>query len=157
MAEKEVQNHPNYLILRPTVIYGWQPEGKNFFMQVYYNQLNKKTMNVPPDQISNPTYVVHLVEVIKRAIKKNLDGIYNATGSESISRYDFAIKICDVFGFDKSLIVRKTTEELQQAAKRPLNCSTDSSKIQKALNYHPPSLNDSLRELKVLFDERTKG
>ncbi len=147
-AEEIVKQLPRHLILRPTVIFGWDPGGKNFFMQLYENQKTGMQMKVPKDQISNPTYIHLLAEMVGKGIAKSLKGTFIATGPETLSRYDFALKICETFGFDKSLITPVRTSDLGQAAKRPLNCGTDSGKIQKALGMTFPSLKETLLNLK---------
>ena len=155
-AEKLVERHAPHLILRPTVIFGWDPGGKNFFMQLLENQRALRLMRVPKDQISNPTYVELLAEIVEKSIAKKLTGAYIATGPESMDRYTFGLAICEVFGLDTSLLAPVTTKELEQVAARPLNSSTDSSKIRRALDMDFPSLKESLRELKGRVDTTTK-
>lgn len=150
-AEKIVKKHKNHLILRSTVIFGWDREGKNFFMQLFKNQKEGKSMKVPVDQYSNPTYINLLIEIIYRSILKDLTGLFVATGPETMNRYDFAVKICEIFDWDKNLLTKVYTRELGQAAKRPLNCGTSSSKIEKALEMNFPSLDENLRDLKSLL------
>lgn len=147
-AEKIIQSLDNHLILRPTVIFGFHPNGKNFFMQLLENQRNKKVMKVPMDQISNPTYIKLLIKIIMRSIEKDLRGIYIATGPESIDRYNFALKLAQHFNFEKNLLVGVKTIELNQSARRPLNCSTIPDKIQRNLNYNFPSLEECIIDLK---------
>lgn len=146
-AERIIQMFKDYLILRSSVIFGWDPGGKNFFMQLCENQKNKKEMRVPIDQISNPTYIELIKEIITRSIEKNLQGIFIATGPESMTRYDFALKIADVCGFKKNLIIPVQTKELGQAAKRPLNCGVKIKKLENALGMKFPSLSESLLHL----------
>jgi dTDP-4-dehydrorhamnose reductase len=123
-GEKIVSTLKDYIILRPTVIYGWDPSGMNFFMQLYRNIKDGKTMRVVTDQISNPTFVLDLCRLIKKAIMSNVVGKFVSTGNEIFGRYDFAVKICEFFGWDKNLLVPVDTVSLGQVAKRPLNCST---------------------------------
>ena len=148
-AEEIVKRYKNYLIIRPTVMFGWDEGGKNFFMQLFQNQKEKKLMKVPIDQYSNPTYVNLLVEIIYKSILKNLTGTFIATGPETINRYDFGLKISNVLDFDKKLILPVKTKDLGQIAQRPLNCGTCSSKIKKALKMRFPSLEESLINLKL--------
>jgi len=147
-AEQIVRRCKNYLILRPTVIFGWDERGKNFFMQLFRNQKDNLPMKVPIDQKSNPTYINLLVEIIYKSIPKNLTGTFIATGPETISRYNFALKICNIFSFNKTLIMPVKTKNLNQIAPRPLNCGTNSSKIRKSLGMNFPSLEENLLELK---------
>ena len=148
-AEEIVKRYKNYLIIRPTVMFGWDEGGKNFFMQLFQNQKEKKLMKVPIDQYSNPTYVNLLVEIIYKSILKNLTGTFIATGPETINGYDFGLKISNVLDFDKKLILPVKTKDLGQIAQRPLNCGTCSSKIKKALKMRFPSLEESLINLKL--------
>ena len=154
-AEQFVERHKRHLILRPTVIFGWDPGGKNFFMQVLENQREKRTMRVPKDQVSNPTYVRLLTKVIERSIAKGLTGTFVSGGRESMDRYTLGLTICDVFGFDKALLIPMETKELGQIAKRPLNCSTDSSRIREALGMTFPSIKESLDELKQIVESQS--
>ncbi|MBN2251904.1 MAG: SDR family oxidoreductase [Candidatus Altiarchaeota archaeon] len=138
----------NHLILRTTVVYGYHAGGNNFFMQLLDRQNKREPMKVPCDQISNPTYVHLLMEIIERSINKDLKGLYLATGPEPIGRYDFALKIADYMDYDKSLLEKVSTPELKQDAERPLNCSTNPEKLQHDLAFRFPSLDDSLDHLK---------
>lgn len=155
LSEKEVEKLSNHLILRTTVIFGYDHNGFNFFMQMLNAQKEKRTMKIPIDQINNPTYIHLLTEIILKNIKSNLKGIYLATGPQSISRFDFANIICNKFNFNKNLITGIITSDLGQKAKRPLNCSTLPLKLQKDLEMTFPSLNNSLDELKKILTTKT--
>lgn len=149
-GEQLVEKHKNHLILRPAVLFGWDPGGKNFFMQMMENQRAKRPMRVPMDQQSNPTYIELLADVIQRGISKELTGTFVATGPETMSRYEFAMQICNIFGFAKELITPIQTSELGQTAKRPLNCGTNSSRLCQALSLNFPSVRQSLKKLKQI-------
>ena len=106
----------------------------NFFNWVYSELNNNNNFNVVDDQISNPTFVNNLVDVINKSIILNLAGIYNYGSNDFISRYDFAIYIADYFGFNKDLINPIKTHELNQDAKRPLKTGLICDKIQQVLD-----------------------
>lgn len=156
-AERIVQTLPRHIILRPAVIFGWDPGGKNFFMQLYENQRNKTIMRVPTDQISNPTYIELLEEIICQSIGKDISGIFIATGPESMGRYDLAIAVADAFNFDKKRIVPVKTEEFGQIARRPLNCGVNSKKLQGILGIKFPPLAQSLRHLKSIVESQEES
>jgi len=150
-AEEIVQKYENHLIFRSTVIFGWDKEGKNFFMQLFRNQKDSLPMKVPVDQSNNPTYINLFVEIIRRSIEGNLKGTFLATGPQTLNRYEFGLKICEVFDFNKDLLVPVKTENLSQTAQRPLNCGTNSAKIRKALKMEFPSLEKSLSDLRTFI------
>jgi dTDP-4-dehydrorhamnose reductase len=149
-GEQLVNKLKNYVILRTTVVYGWDETGKNFFMQMYRSQKNKQTISVPVDQVSNPTSVVDLVAAIKRVVIDfpDISGTYITTGPEAMSRFEFASHICGYFNWDKNLIEQKLTSELGQLAKRPLNNSTVNTKFCEIFNFKFRSLNENLAEMK---------
>ncbi len=149
-AEYLVRSLPNHLILRPTVVFGYEEDGKNFFMQMLALKEPRKIID---DQLSNPTDAQVLSEYVQRAIEKDIEGIYVATGPETINRYDFAMLIAEVFNIDKKLILRTKTHELNQKAKRPLSNGTSSSKIREILKYACPTLRDSLVQYKKNMEE----
>lgn len=135
----------DYLILRPTVIYGYIPGDFNFLMQILNTKEKRK---IPFDQVSNPTDISLLEDYIKYLIEKDARGLFVATGPESINRYDFTLMIAEIFEMDKTLFMPVSTQELGQIAKRPLNNGTDSSRIRNYLNYDCPSVYTSLKKIK---------
>jgi len=137
-SERIVSELDKYIILRPTVMYGWDLEGINFFMQLYRCQRNEEKKRVPIDQISNPTFVLDLCNLIKTIIEtpNPIYGKYIATGKESFNRYEFAVRIFDYMEWDKNLLVPVKTSELGQIAKRPLNNSTSSKKVYKIFDFN---------------------
>ena len=148
-AEKIVAALKHFVILRPTVIYGWDPDGMNFLMQLYRNRMNKKAMKVLNDQISNPTFVTDLCRLILKIIEApDLNGKYNATGPESMSRYDFALRICEYMSWDKNLLIPVKTANLEQVAGRPLNNSTVSKKTCELFGFHFNDLDYNLKSIK---------
>lgn len=149
-GEKIVSSLKNYVILRPTVIYGWDPDGMNFFMQLYRNQKDGKTMNVPVDQISNPVSVYDFCALIKKILNDDVIGKFVATGNEAFSRYEFALNICDCMGWDSTLINPVKTEFLNQVAKRPLNNSTVNNLVVKKFKF---SFNDLKENIKIIKDQ----
>jgi dTDP-4-dehydrorhamnose reductase len=153
IGEKIVSTLSNSVILRPTVVYGWDIDGMNFFMQLYRSQLEKKEKRIPIDQISNPTYVGDLCELIKKLVENSsVSGTYLATGNESFNRYEFAKHISDNMNWDENILQPVKTEYFGQIAKRPLNNSTNSSKICDILEFSFGSLDDNLIKIKSLMN-----
>lgn len=151
-AEGLVVKLKKYFILRPTVVFGWDPEGMNFFMQLLRKLKAGEVMNVPDDQISNPTYVLDLCQAIKKLIiNPPQSGIYMSTGPESCSRLDFARMIAMEFSLKQELIVPKKTVELHQLARRPLNNSTNSSLLYREIGYKFHNLRESFSAIKELI------
>ena len=143
-----------FLIIRPNVIFSENLLSKNnFFAWVYKSLLNKKQIALVNDQISNPTYVGHLCEVILKCIILNKEGIYHFGTDGYISRYEFALAIADIFHLDKTLINSIETKMLARnlssyIAKRPKHSGLSTNKIEDELDLPIYSIEYSLNMLK---------
>jgi len=110
-----------YVILRTNVLYGSGVNVKlNFATWVISKLEQGNQISIVDDQYGNPTYVGDLAMAVIKSFELNREGIFNIGGSEYLSRYDFAIRVAEVFGFNKELIKRIKTSELNQKAPRPL-------------------------------------
>ena len=146
-----------YLIMRTNVLYSEDLTFKaNFFAWVYKSLIRNKSISVVNDQISNPTYTSHLVEAIFLCIILNTEGIYHYGSDDFLSRYEFAIIIAEVFGFDESLISPIDSKSLFKklktyTAERPLNSGLKVDKIEHELNISTYSSEYSLKKIKAII------
>src|SRR3989344_3204811 len=157
-GEKRVRKLDDYLIIR-TSIYGWNLQKKQSFVEWVISTLSaRKEITVIIDQKTSMIFVNDLAKILKRMLDKNLSGIYNIASNNSLSRYEIALKIADIFGLNKALIKPITTEELMKKvtwrAKRPRNVSLNVSKIEKIIKM--PSFYESLTYMKRLGDSYKK-
>jgi dTDP-4-dehydrorhamnose reductase len=148
-----INNLNDYLIIRTTVIYGYQRDGKNFIMQLIQKNKTGQIMNVPIDQYGSPTFRDNLVEVVIELIKRDKKGIYNVVGPEIINRFDFSILAADILGLDKNLIISKPTVELGQKAKRPLKAGLKIDKVKKEIGAKLLSPKEGLEILKKQLEK----
>lgn len=138
----------DFMIVRSTIVYGWERHGKNFAMRLIRNLRQGTPMKVPCDQIGSPTYADNMAQVVKELIESDKAGVYNVAGSDLVSRYIFAKKIAEVFELDMRLLIPVTTEELGQKAKRPLNAGMRSTKVQNEVSLRLLGVKEGLEEMK---------
>lgn len=100
---------------------------------IYYRLQDNKKVLLPRDIISSPTDKELISNSISKIIDNNLFGIFNTVGSESISRFDFALKIAEKFGFDKNLILPDNSKILEI---RPKNLSMQHTESYKKLGLY---------------------
>lgn len=124
----------NYLIVRSTLVFGWEEIGKNFIIRLRQRLSQKQYVKVPSDQIATPTYNRNLSNAILELTKNNAHGVYNLAGTSLISRYDFALQAARIFGLDPRLIVPVTTAKLEQPARRPLKAGLNVKKSQSEMS-----------------------
>ena len=83
-----------------------------------------------------------------RIVDRERTGIYNVCGSEYLNRYEFALKLADVFEYDSGIIIPIKTSVLQQAAARPMNSSFVLLKAETELGLKTLNVTDGLYMLK---------
>lgn len=148
-----IDNLEDYLIIRTTIVYGYDKDGKNFIMQIIRKNRDGERMNVPIDQYGSPTFRDNLVEVVIELIKRDKKGIYNVVGPEVINRFDFSTLAADILGLDKNLIIPKKTSELGQKAKRPLKAGLKIDKIKKEMGIKLLSPKEGLEIVKTQLEK----
>lgn len=145
-GENVVKGLSDYIIARPSVLYGWNPINVNFVTWVIQELKKGKGINIVKDQLNTPTLADNLAELILELIERDETGIYHISGSERINRYDFAIKIAEIFNLNKDLIKPITSDQLNWIAKRPLDSSLDTSKISRI--RRPLNIEEGLRRMR---------
>lgn len=137
----------NALILRTTVLFGWNPKSKNFAMQVYHKVRAGERMTIPMDQFGNPTLAEYLAEVSLTLAQRGARGVVNVVGAELVARSDFALALVKLYGGSPDLIVPVTTESLQQKAPRPLRGGLKTAKLERLMGGKAMALDDALKRL----------
>jgi dTDP-4-dehydrorhamnose reductase len=135
-----------FTIIRANVLYGIAElgNGKVDFVSWVIKSINEgKEIRIVTDQISNPTFVEDLVQVINKVIEYRRQGIYHVGGREFISRNQFTNLIAEFFRLDKSLIKPITTVALKQPAKRPLKSGLLTLKAETELGFKPHTYYES--------------
>lgn len=120
------------LIIRTTVVYGLENKQKNFVYRLIHLLRSEKTIKVPADQISSPTYAKNAAELTVGLVGKQQSGIFNVAGRDVMSRYEFALKVAEAFNLNSHLIIPVITGQLSQKARRPLCAGLTISKAAEA-------------------------
>lgn len=141
----------DYLIIRTTVVFGWERQGKNFVYRLIKSLSNGVAVNVPVDQIGTPTYVNNLAQIAVQLSETSMQGVINVAGSRLINRYEFAKKAAAVFMLDENLIKSVHTDELYQPARRPLSAGLLTAKLEDA---SPIPIVDYEEGLRLMAGER---
>ncbi|MFX1363456.1 MAG: SDR family oxidoreductase [Promethearchaeota archaeon] len=159
-AEKEIiKTGIDYAIARTSLVFGWNPNelkglvsssGKtmNFVIWVLNKLRNGESLKIVSDQYSTPTLADNLAEFLLSLADSNTTGVFHTVGKECISRYNFTVKIAEIFNINQELITSVTSEMFKQIAKRPMNCCLDSSKSERILKIKPLTIEESLLRMK---------
>ena len=129
-GEHAVQEaHGGALVLRTTVVYGPDPQGKNYLAQLRRNLAAGRPMRVPEDQISTPTYNRDLIRAMLGLVEAGATGVFHVCGPERMDRLRFAREAARALGLDGSLLEGVSTAELGQRAVRPLAAGLHTAKL----------------------------
>ena len=139
----------DYLIARTMILYGYAPGVKQNFALWLIQALEKgQAVRIVDDQYGNPTLADDLAHVLVSAIELERTGIYNVAGRDIVSRYEFALTLARVFGFEQRLVVPISTESLSQPAARPLKSGLITLKAEVELGFRPSTVEEGLLILK---------
>ena len=141
------------LTLRTTWVYGPERQGKNFAYQLVRNFAEGKPLNCPSDQISSPSYGPDVALAAVILAEQERSGIIHVSNPEVLNRVDFARDVMRAMGLDPALIVGKTTLELGQTARRPLN----SGLLTPLLDAWAPGLMRQLAACLADFHDRVRS
>lgn len=143
-GELEIRKKENSLILR-TNLFGWNIQKKQSLGEWILDALRaKQKISCFEDAYFSSIYTMELARVIDISIKENLTGIYNCGGLNPCSKYEFANKIADCFGLDKTLVQPISIGDFNFRANRGKNLSLNVHKIQNALDYRLPTMDQSI-------------
>jgi dTDP-4-dehydrorhamnose reductase len=145
------------LIVRTTVVYGWEPQGKNFIYRLLSCLREDREIAVPADQIGSPTYAPVLADAVWELLAGGARGIVNVVGRELVGRDEFARKAAQVFGFDPTLVRPIATAELAQPAPRPLRAGLRVELAESLLGGMLLGYNDGLRRMLAERSESREG
>ncbi len=144
-----------YILCRTQILYGKGQNVRPNFVTWVIDQLKRgKPVRIVGDQIGSPTYAPDLCEAIFRLLQNEAYGLFHVSGPDSISRYDFSLKIADVFGLDRKLITKITTDELNQQSPRPMDSTFVIDKLVNHAHWEP---HDCAAALKLLKNELEAG
>ena len=132
-AEKIILNINENIVLRTTVVYDWHIRSR-FTNWVLKNLKQGSKITAFTDQSNTVTLASDISHSLFCLLDQNHSGLFHCAGKTCLSRYDFAIKLADYFGYDKKLII-PTISKNTQSASRPENGCLDSSKLEGLTNF----------------------
>ncbi len=154
--EKILLENPEALIVR-TNFFGWGTSYRYSFSDWIIKSLREsKSIKLFSDVYFTPIYIQELVKIIHILIDKNKQGIFNVVSKERISKFEFGIKIANIFKYPLSLISPISIEDISLMAQRPKDMSLSTKKILDEINYQIKDIENQLLDLKNQEKNRLK-
>lgn len=151
LGERAVlDSNPTALVARVN-IYGWNVQNKLSLAEWVLERL-RAGEPVPgfTDVFFSPILANDLSEKLLAMLQRKLTGTYHLTGSERVSKYEFARRIAAIFGFDLTLVRPTQLSQAGLRARRPLDISLNTLKVSAALGHTMPSVDAGLRSFRAL-------
>jgi len=143
-GELEVLKAKRPLALR-TNIFGWNIQNKKSLGEwILHSLQGNNKINGFADAYFSSIYTMELARIIDLSIQNRLTGVFNCGSRDYCSKYEFAMKIADWFGLNRSLIAPISIDDFDFLAYRGKNLNLDMDKIQKALSYRLPTIDYSI-------------
>jgi dTDP-4-dehydrorhamnose reductase len=142
----------DYAIARTMILYGNSASaGLNFVTWVIDRLRHGKPIRIVDDQVGQPTLASELAEALLKLARSGNQGIYHISGTEAMSRYDFTLKIAEMFDLDAGLVQRIKTAALNQPAPRPMHSIFDLSKLESELGIQMSTVREGLQKFKARY------
>jgi dTDP-4-dehydrorhamnose reductase len=152
LGEKPVLKLKNGLVLRTNIIGRGNNKNLTFAEWVVEGLIEKKAFTLFNDVFFSPLHVNDLADIIVQLIKKKTTGLFNAVSSNSLSKYEFGLKVADIFNIKDKVIIKGSIRDKKLIAKRPCNMGLSSNKLSAVLNKRMPSIERSIQLLKNQYE-----
>ena len=147
------KNDSNAIIIRTSWLYS--SFGKNFVKTMIDLMKKNSSIEVVQDQIGSPTYTNDLAKVILNIITnfENESGLFHYSNMGSISWYEFAISIKELYSLNSKIIPIESSK-FNFLAKRPMYSVLNKSKIKTTFKLDVPNYRLSLKNcIKIIKNQ----
>ena len=147
VAESKVMAaYPEAVVARLPLMYGMTGQ-KNNFLEHWLNKWKARTPTPAfKDEFRSPLSGTEAAKGLLYLLEKQVSGIWHLAGNERISRFDFGLKIAEVFQIAPDLIKESYQSEVDMPAARPADVSLNTEKI-ISLGFEASGITESLQAL----------
>jgi dTDP-4-dehydrorhamnose reductase len=144
---------PTAIIARVN-LFGWSLTGNRSLAEFFFNNLSlhKQVMGFT-DVFFCPLLANDLADLFIRMLERKLGGLYHVVSSESLSKYDFGLRLAQRFNLDGSLITPTSVTQSGLKATRSPNLTLRSDKLAHALGEPLPRLSTGLDRFYTLYQQ----
>ncbi|MGV8952320.1 MAG: SDR family oxidoreductase [Cypionkella sp.] len=126
---------PSAIVAR-TNFYGWGPSYRRSFSDRIIDSLRRdEPIGLFEDVYFTPILADYLVEAVHGLVEAGAEGIYNVTGDQRLSKYDFGLEVASAFGLDQTLVRSARLSDRGELTRRPLEMSLCNKKVVDRLGH----------------------
>ena len=97
------------------------------------------------DVYFNPITIWDLGKQIEKLIDIKCTGIFHIASKDSMTKYDFAIKLCQALNLNEKIIKRSRLADLKSVVKRSRKQTLDSSFYEKLFKIELPKVDEAVK------------
>ena len=149
-SEQLVKNSSlSFLILRTDLPYCFRNEWQhtNSVIRVLETIRSGKTLKEITDWYNKPTFVPNFVDAMIKLLNISEEGIFHITGADFINRYDFSLKVAEIFELEKEKIEPIESKILRLSAQR-VNVDLEIKKIEEKTKIKMLGIEEGLIQMK---------
>jgi dTDP-4-dehydrorhamnose reductase len=153
-GERAVAEVDPTAIIARVVFYGWSLDSRRSLAEFFFNNLSQGiTVKGFTDVFFCPLLVNDLVDILVRMLEMKLGGLFHVVSSESLSKYEFGLRLAKRFGLDGSLIEPISVEQAGLKATRSPNLTLRSEKLARVLGQPLPNISTGLDKFYTLYQQ----
>jgi dTDP-4-dehydrorhamnose reductase len=142
-AEEEVvESGALAVILRTSLIYGWQPVIDRHTRWVVDDLAAGKQVHLFTDELRSPIWVESLAAAVLELAGIGYVGVLHVAGDQPLSRYDFGVSLLRFHKVETGEIVSASIHK--RGFIRPADCTLDSSRARRLLSTPLPGVDEVL-------------
>ncbi|PSN10694.1 NAD(P)-dependent oxidoreductase [filamentous cyanobacterium CCT1] len=136
--------HPTAVICRLPLLFGSPSPTAECFLQGFVRTLKAgQPLHLFTDEFRTPAYVEDVAAGLLLALEK-ATGLLHLGGPDRLSRYEFGLRMTEVFGLEQDLILPSKQADVAMPAARPPDVSSNSDRA-FALGYCPRGVTAGLQ------------
>jgi len=134
----------DYLIIRVQWLFG---EFRDTFIDKAVKRLmSNERVDAIVDQYGSPTYVKYVVYATARLLSQNSRGIVHIASSDTCSRYEQMIFICNLLGLNKGLVNQRSWKDFEGSAPRPAKIELSKKRLFSLTGFQMPDWREQTEE-----------
>ncbi|MBN1102250.1 MAG: dihydrodipicolinate synthase family protein [Deltaproteobacteria bacterium] len=139
--------YPEALVCRMPLMFGLPgPGSRSFLLPMLGAMRDGQALRLFVDEYRTPLSVSAAAEGLLLVLGRT-GGLLHLGGPERISRFDFAMRVAEVFGANPACLVPCRQRDVVTSAPRPPDVSLDSSRAY-AMGFSPPPLAEQIEKIR---------
>ncbi|MBI5625580.1 MAG: SDR family oxidoreductase [Elusimicrobia bacterium] len=144
------ETNPGCTIVRPILMYGWNHvvTRPNTATWIYDKLLRGERIHMVTDVFENPLFNLQCGRAVWAAVRKKPQGVVHVAGKDKVNRWQFALKVAQVFGLDAKLVTPVKSSFFPGIAPRPRNTTLATERMRRELGVAPMTLEEGLLHMR---------